>query len=105
MNLDDISKQRLEGFRANGCFAKLNFFIEVYIFSSFISHPAILPMYVFAYDHKFYDSIPKNFKMNLFQRYMEEESKIGKQLLQLKNSIYFNLNFFKFSNLYSFKTK
>ena len=70
-----------------------------------ISHPAILPMYVFAYDHKFYDSIPKNFKMNLFQRYMEEESKIGKQLLQLKNSIYFNLNFFKFSNLYSFKTK
>ena len=36
-----------------------------------ISHPAILPMYVFAYDHKLHDSIPKSFKMNLFQKYME----------------------------------
>ena len=45
-----------------------------------ISHPAILPMYVFAYDHKLHYSIPKSFKMNFFERYMEKESKIGKQL-------------------------
>ena len=42
-----------------------------------ISHPAILPMYIFAFNHKLHDDVPEEYKMTIFERYMKHEIKIG----------------------------
>ena len=43
-----------------------------------ISHPAILPLYVFVPIFKLNEDIPKEFKMTYFERYMKVESKVSK---------------------------
>ena len=43
-----------------------------------ISHPAILPLYVFTPIQELHPNIPKEFQMTYFERYMQVESKISK---------------------------
>ena len=49
-----------------------------------ISHPAILPLYVFVPIFKLNEDIPKEFKMTYFERYMKVESKVSKYSIILE---------------------
>ena len=46
-----------------------------------ISHPAILPLYVFAPQYKMESDVPKEFRMTYFERYMNVESQVSKCII------------------------